>query len=284
MLVWGRDVFWSAFGVMALLAMIAEGYVLVVQSAATLGRSVWATLADTAGIGEVLADTRFGELLQLRAGLLFVLFALAAWQFLGEHGAGQIPTAGTAAGRVVPMLAMGVLAAAALGVVAEQGHASQADRPWLQVPAEAVHIGAAGIWLVGLAGIAMAARRLPRIAPANGSTLAARLIGRYSAMALVLVAVVVATGVVRTLGELDAVEQLWETAYGRSILIKMAVLAGIVGLALASRRVVAALERLRRPGPRAVGLIPPRAALELGLAIVVLVVASLLGGQVPGRL
>ena len=284
MLAWGRDAFWSAFGVMALAAMIAEGYVLVVQSAATLGTGVGAVLTDTAGIGEVLADTRFGELLQLRAGLLFVLFAVAAWQFLGEHGAGQIPTAATAAGRTVPMVAMGVLAAATLGVVAEQGHASQTDRPWLQVPAEAVHIGAAGIWLVGLAGIAVAARRLPRIASGDGSTLAARLIGRYSTVALVLVAVVVATGVVRTLGELDAPAQLWDTAYGRSILIKIAVLACIVGLALGSRRIVTALERLRRPGRRAVGLIPPRAALELGLAVVVLVAASLLGGQVPGRL
>jgi putative copper export protein len=66
--------------------------------------------------------------------------------------------------------------------------------------------------------------------------------------------------------------------------VKLALLAAIVGVALASRRIVTALERLAAPGRRAVGLIPPRAALELVLALAVVVVAALLGGQVPGRL
>jgi copper transport protein len=106
----------------------------------------------------------------------------------------------------------------------------------------------------------------------------------YSKVAIWLVAVVVATGTVRALGELASPEQLWDTAYGRSILAKVALLAAIIGIALSSRRIVTALERLRAPGRRAVGRIPPRAALELGLAIAVVAIASLLGGQVPGRL
>ena len=283
-LAWGRDLFWSWFGALALLAMVAEGANLLVQSAATLGQSVGATIADTEGISQVLAETRFGELLQLRAGMLLVVFAVAAWSFLGEHGAGQVPTPGQAAGRRIPMLATAILTAAAIGVVAEQGHASLAPLPWVQVTAEAVHIAAAGAWLTGLAWTAWAAWRLPRLDPAGGAGVAARMVSVYSKVAIWLVAVVVATGTVRALGELASPEQLWDTAYGRSILAKVALLAAIIGIALSSRRIVTALERLRAPGRRAVGRIPPRAALELGLAIAVVAIASLLGGQVPGRL
>lgn len=281
---WGRDIFWSAFGATALLAMLAEGYVLVVQSAATLGRSVPATLTDTAGISQVLADTRFGELVQLRAGILLVVFAIAAWQFLAEHSADVAPTPGAPAGRRLPALAMAVLTAAAIGVVADQGHASQTARPWLQVPVEAVHIGAAAIWLAGLAGAAWTAWRLPRLAGADGSALATRVVGAYSRVALVLVAAVIVAGLVRSLSELASPEQLWQTAYGRSIVLKLALLAPVVGLALWGRRVVTALEQRRRPGPRAVGMIPAPAALELGIALAIVVVASILGGQIPGRI
>lgn len=283
-LAWGRDLYWTAFGLAALVAILAEGWVLVTRSAATLGTSVPAALADPAGVSRVLSDTRFGELLQVRAALLLVVFAIAAWQFLGEHGAGSIPTPAGAAGRLVPALVMAVLVAAAIGVVSDQGHASQAPAPLLQVTFETVHVGAVGIWLAGLAWAAWAAVRLPRIAPREGAPFAGRVLGRYSRVAIWLVVVVVATGIVRTAGELSAPEQLWETAYGRSVLAKLILLAAIVGLALWSRRIVTAIERRRRPGRRAVGLIPPRAAVQLTLALVVVLIASLLGGQIPGRI
>ena len=51
--------------------MLAEGYLLVVQSASVLGTSVLDALGDATGISQVLGDTRFGSLVQLRGALLF---------------------------------------------------------------------------------------------------------------------------------------------------------------------------------------------------------------------
>ena len=85
MLGWGRDV-WVAFGALAVGAMLAEGYLLVVQSASVLGTGVLDVLGDATGISQVLGDTRFGSLVQLRGALLFGLFALGAIQFIREYG------------------------------------------------------------------------------------------------------------------------------------------------------------------------------------------------------
>ena len=68
---WGRDVFWVGFGALAVGAMLAEGYLLVVQSASVLGTSVLDALGNATGISQVLGDTRFGSLVQLRGALLF---------------------------------------------------------------------------------------------------------------------------------------------------------------------------------------------------------------------
>jgi copper transport protein len=99
---------------------------------------------------------------------------------------------------------------------------------------------------------------------------------------LVAVALVVLTGVVRSLGELDDPAELWQTAYGRSILLKVGLLLPIAGLALYNRKVLEALGRVPRPNAATMRLVRRVAASELALALVVVVVASLLVAQVPG--
>lgn len=91
MLGWGRDVFWVVFGGLAVGSMVAEGSLLVTYSAGALGTTVFQALRDTAGIGDVLATTRLGALMQLRGGLLFGLFAIGAWQFLAESATAAPP-------------------------------------------------------------------------------------------------------------------------------------------------------------------------------------------------
>ena len=53
------------------------------------------------------------------------------------------------------------------------------------------------------------------------------------------------------MGELSDPAQLWDTSYGRSILIKLALLAPIALIALYNRRIVAAVERISRDRRRA---------------------------------
>ena len=98
MLAWGRDAFWVGFGVLAVGAMLAEGYLLIVQSASVLGTDVWSALRDATGISQVLGDTRFGSLVQLRGALLFGLFAIGAILFIREYGSSTSPRAASLTG------------------------------------------------------------------------------------------------------------------------------------------------------------------------------------------
>lgn len=279
---WGRDAFWVGFGVLAVGAMVAEGYLLVVQSASVLGTSVWGAIGDATGISEVLGGTRFGSLVQLRGALLFGLFALGAALFMREYGSSSQPRAATLEGPRWSAFLMGGLLLAVLGGIAAQGHANVTDPVWLQVGTQLMHMVAVAVWIVGLAMIAVIHVRLPRIAPDRGSALASRVLARYSKVALVAVTVAVVTGVIRSLAELDDPRELWDTSYGVSILIKVALLIPIGALALYNRKVILALRGVRHPNDATVRLVRRLAGAEFALSIVIVVVASVLVAQVPG--
>jgi copper transport protein len=279
---WGRDAFWVGFGVLAVGAMVAEGYLLVVHSASVLGSGVIDVLGDATGISQVLGDTRFGALVQLRGALLFALFALGCVLFLREYGGSATPRPAEPAGPPLAGIAMAVLLGAVLGGVAAQGHARVTEAPVLQIGAHLLHVAAVAVWLAGLALIAVVHLRLPRVAPAAGPAVAASVLARFSRVALVAVGLAVATGVVRALGELSDPAELWETPYGRSILIKLALLAPIAVLALYNRRIVAAIARVSRPNTPTLRLVRRTATAELALSLVVVLVATVLVAQVPG--
>jgi copper transport protein len=281
-LAWGRDAFWVGFGVLAVGAMLAEGYLLVVQSASVLGTTVWSALGDATGISQVLGDTRFGSLVQLRGALLFALFAIGAILFLREYGSSAQPREARLTGPAWSAVVMSALLLSVLGGIAAQGHANVSDQSWFQIGAQLVHIVAVAVWIVGLLMIALVHFRLPRIAPEQGSALAARVLTRYSRVALVAVGVAVLTGVIRSLAELDDPAELWNTGYGQSILIKIALLIPIGALALYNRKVIEALKPVRHPNAATVRLVRRLAGAEFALSLVIVVVASVLVAQVPG--
>lgn len=279
---WGRDTFWVGFGVFAIGAMIAEGYLLVVQSASALRTGVWSALRDTNGISQVLSDTRFGSLVQLRGALLFALFAIGAILFIREYGSSGAPKPATVTGSKTAGAVMAILLIVVLGGIANQGHASVADMSNLQIAAQAVHIVAVAVWIVGLAMVAVIMLRLPRIAAEAGPGLAARVLRRFSGVALVAVAAAILTGVFRSIGELSDPAELWQTDYGRSILYKIALLVPIGVVALYNRRIVAALRRVSRPNTPTLRLVRRTAGTELALSLVIVLIASILAAQVPG--
>ena len=138
-----------------------------------------------------------------------------------------------------------------LGGIAAQGHANVADLPTFEVATQLVHIASVSVWIVGLAMVALVHFRLPRLAPAAGPRLASAVLARYSRVALVAVALAVVTGVIRSLAEMDDPVELWDTSYGRSVLIKVALLLPVAALALYNRKVIVALKRVRtRTRPR----------------------------------
>ena len=281
-LTWGRDAFWVGFGVFAIGAMLAEGYLLVVQSASVLGSGVWSALRNTNGISQVLSDTRFGSLVQLRGALLFALFAIGAVLFIREYGSASAPKPATVTGSRMAGGLMALLLVVVLGGIASQGHANIDEFSNLQVAAQAVHIVAVSVWIVGLAMVAIIMARLPKVATGAGAGLAARVLTRFSAVALVAVAVAVLTGVFRSLGELSDPAELWQTDYGRSILYKIALLIPIGVIALYNRRIVEALRGVQKPNARTLRLVRRTASTELALSLVIVLIASVLAAQVPG--
>lgn len=281
---WGRDAYWTAFGALAVGSMVAETYLLVTYSASALGTSVSDALTNTSGISTVLSTTRLGSLVQARGALLFALFAVGIWAFLSEFGSGQDSRQATATPPRAPSALMALLVVAVLYGIAAQGHASQAPVAPVQIAADLAHMCAGAVWGAGLVVALVAMRRLPARMPSGGRAASTAVLAAFSRVAFWAIAAIVFTGVVRTLGEIDAVEDLWTTTWGKVLVAKVAVL-GLAGLpALHNRRVVTTLER--RGTTSAAGLARVRRAVlaEIAASLAIVALAALLVAEVPGRL
>jgi copper transport protein len=252
-----------------------------VKAALVFGSGVWGSLTTPAAAERLVAASRFGDLLGARGGLLCALAAVALWAWQTEAAD---PNAAPAGGRRDHAAALAALSAGTLGLVAAQGHASQAPLPALSVAFDAVHLGAAAIWLGGLACLSAVLRAAPRRLPDGGGAIASAALRRFSRVALVAVGAVAVTGALRALGELGAFDQLWATAYGRSLLAKSLLLAPVGVLALRNRRAVAALAAAKgRPTGAALRAVWRDVRTELALGMTIVLVAAVLVAQVPGR-
>lgn len=97
----------------------------------------------------------------------------------------------------------------------------------------------------------------------------------FSRMAAVCVGVITVTGTYQAWRQLDSVGALFDTGYGRLIIVKVALLAALVAVAAGSRRIV-------RRADGVAGL-RRRVVVETGLAVIVLAVTAVLVTQPPGR-
>ncbi|MGH7390609.1 MAG: copper resistance D family protein, partial [Candidatus Rokuibacteriota bacterium] len=172
--------------------------------------------------------------------------------------------------------AWAALAALAVSLVVSSAGLSHAmarlgDR-WLLFAVDAVHQTAVAAWVGGLAHFALYA--MARDADADPrDRLVAR---RFSALALVVVATLVASGGALTLAYVGEPSALLGTAYGVMVLSKVALLAAVLGLAATSFTMV------RRASA---GAASPRLArtveVELGLAVTIVFAAASLTSLPP---
>ena len=208
-----------------------------------------------------------------RLALLVSVFAvLAAVGAADEaHHAGLSTRAGTAlgAGFVVALVVATLAAAATMErralvpalvaalclapVPAVAGHALDPGLPRLNVVVDVLHVAAASAWVGVLVGLL--AVRPPEEA-----------MRRVVALAAGSVVVLGVTGIVRASFELVSLSQLWSTSYGRTLLVKTALLLTILVAGWLARR------RVTR-----------RAAIELALVAVLLVAVAVLVQLRPGR-
>jgi copper transport protein len=149
---------------------------------------------------------------------------------------------------VVELLARGAALACAAALLAAPGlagHPAQSSPRGLLLALDWAHVGAASVWLGGLIGLLVlwfAARRGRRLRAL------ATVVPRFSRVALGSVLVLVATGAVAAIQHLPTLGALWETAYGRSIAVKVGLL--VVALGLGAVNLLVTTPRLRAAGLR----------------------------------
>lgn len=118
---------------------------------------------------------------------------------------------------LVPALALALVFAGGLSF---SGHdAVDPGSSWKSELADWVHLSAVSLWIGGLVALVVTWRVLPRRVAVE----------RFSRLATVLVALVVAAGIYLAIVRLPALHDLWRTGYGQVLLVKL----GLVALALA---------------------------------------------------
>jgi copper transport protein len=155
---------------------------------------------------------------------------------------------------------------AALALTALSGHAAAFGSP-APILADAVHLGAAGTWLAGLVVLAA----LATVRRADAPSLRA-IVPRFSALALVSVALIVLTGTYAAWLETRDFTAL-DDPYVRTLAVKVAV--ALVAFA------VGAANFATDPAGRRFGGLGRRVGVEAGLAIVVVVVTASLTNGAP---
>ncbi|MFI6148583.1 copper resistance CopC/CopD family protein [Streptomyces sp. NPDC051109] len=123
-------------------------------------------------------------------------------------------------------------------------HASAGLQVPLAIPVAALHLLAMGVWLGGLVTLMIALRA----EGAGGPGVPAPALARFSALAFTAVAVLVGTGMYQSWRQVGSWEALTTTSYGKTLIVKVAVVVLVLYVASYSRRWTA---RLRDEPPSA---------------------------------
>ena len=187
--------------------------------------------------------TPFGAAMMWRLALYGVLGVLA-WRLpriLTQLGSWLLP-AGVAGAAVT---------------IAAAGHASASGLVDLTI--DALHALTAGLWVGGLAALVVL-----------GRSVEPRALHRFSTLAMASVITLIVTGILNSLRQLNAVEELWLTSYGLTLAAKLVLVACTIAAASVSRR------RLRQKQ------VPRRSVrFEAALTVAVLAVTALLSMTAP---
>ena len=237
----------------------------------------------------LLLDTRSGHYLLARQGLVIValLALVGAWR---------------ARSRALETAALGVLLASSFGVLLTQSlvsHSAASSGPFWTTSIDALHLAGAAVWIGMLVHVGLAMPRwLDELKGPSRTVFAADSFQRFSLIAAISVAVLLASGVLSALAQFTAWDDLWTFSYGWSLIAKMAALLPLLAVAgtnafVLRSRVQAAALRIAGGAVDDGGAAGPTMALqrllansvrlEAALGIVVLVAAAVLVQLEPPR-
>ncbi|HZC99909.1 MAG TPA: copper resistance protein CopC [Actinomycetes bacterium] len=265
------------WGLILLVGAVASGLLVFRRAAVGLARSllVAAVALAVAGLGTSIAAERagagvsLGELLGSGAGGKLVLEA-------GLLGVTAVVLAAVVRwpARREPLGLLGLGAAATMLAHVLAGHAASGHLAALNLLAQWVHLLAVGVWVGGFLWLLLGIRGAT--GGREGERVAA--VGRFSRLATAALGLVVLTGLARALVEVGSWHGLVDTSFGRTLLVKGALVAGLVAIGAANRfRIVPAL----RAGGARLQTLGGTVRAELAVAIPILVAASLLSELPP---
>jgi len=261
----GRDParLWRRVAWRSLAASVASAIAWLAAEASTMSGQPILQAASSDALAVVLRATVFGRIWTLRLGLLVVLgILLALTRAAHSRRAARLTLAASA------------VAGAHLGALAWFGHAAAGEGPerYIQLGSDVAHLLAAGAWLGALPGLIFVLGQC--VAPATLLSITRR----FSALGLVSVLTILASGFVNAWYLVGNLPGLFGTDYGQLLLLKLALFAFMVALASINRLVLTprlGADRL------AVGTLRRNALLETVAGIAVVGIVAALGVTVP---
>lgn len=241
-------------GIQVLQRLVVTGW--VAMTAATLFLLLLRGSYTSSGkVGDVFDLDLLGEVLQTKTGAALVsrlLLLSAAALFIAVLFGAYDKREGEEKRDLTFGLAIGgtVVAAGLAASWAMAEHASTGLQPGIAMPVDVLHLLAVATWLGGLTALLVALYRAPADRPVDAP--AAR---RFSRLAFGSVLVVVATGTYQSWRQLGSWSAFTDTRYGRLLLLKIGLVALLVGIAWISRRWTAQLadttteEAVRKSAP-----------------------------------
>jgi len=246
------------------------------QIAAVSGLSLTAALNPTVMAG-VLIGTRYGLVWSVRMALLLFL----------EVVLNRLERGDSTKARAFGLFLAGALTAAPVF----SGHAAAGEGIWLpvQLAIAALHLLAASAWLGGLVVFGRLLFWLAGIEKDWRDAVFTTATGRFSALGLVCVTVLAATGAYNAWTLVGAVPPLLGTSYGQLLLIKLALLLPLMAIAAVNRLKIKPRLLARRAEEVAVRVGELLHALrrnvtwEAGLGAAILVIVGMMSVTPPAR-
>ncbi len=257
------------------LVALGSGIVWLLVRTAVFENRLPAALEPRA-VWHAVLDTWPGLVWLARHGLLVVLGAFLAMRANVVERRNWIAARGQAL----------VLATLALALTSASSHAAAITPGTLwAVAVDVVHLVGTGLWGGGLVALVLLLRAARGEDGADARPYAVLAARRFSRAALIVMLLLMASGVLNAIAQVESIAGLAGTAHGRLLLAKLAVLVPILVLAGVNRTRI--LPALSAPsvsiGRSAIRRLTAFAGLEAVLALVLLVLAAAMTLTTPAR-
>lgn len=271
-----------------------------------------------AGGGSIAVELR-SRLVRLAAiGLALAVLSGAAWLFYVAARMADLPLAQTLTDRAVwtvltdtdfghvwigrlvlaGLLAMALhvapgarylavlLAVALVGALAWSGHAAAGEglRGAVHLVSDMLHLVAAASWLGALVPLALTLAVSVRSTDRSATVIAREIVPRFSSLGLISVGTLLATGIVNSWMLVGSTAALFETGYGRLLLLKISLFIGMLAFAAVNRLILTPrlLQASTETALRSAHRIGTNSLIEATLGAAILVVVGALGIMQPG--